>query len=621
MPRFFPEHIEELFYPRRSRFKDRSSAERQTYESLKKNLHGDYDVYYSVRWLHKGPRSGGQDGEADFVLVHPDLGFLILEVKGGGISRRNGRWFSTDARGRRHAIKDPYEQAMSSKWALLKKLKSMPMLKDQWLDAGHAVIFPDCERPAHSLGSDAIPQISLFANDLKRLGTSIDRIFAYWQEHQDKQQNQSNGPLLKQAIRQLLAPDFELSASLRKRLAGEEKEFLKLSKDQYRVLDYLIRTPRVLISGQAGTGKTTLAIEKARRLAQEGYATLWVCLHPGLADEVHTALRKVKNLKVISLPALMQLLAGTLDQIKHNQARAHPDIADLIKSLEQLPLQNSAVFFNQDASQIQQNLGQCLQILQHALPTFKDELRRELMHEDLVEALVIDEGHLLGTGFWQSLALLLEEPDRDIVYIFYDPALFLFSDAGNPEQALPDLVPIPLQANLRNTRNIARMASIFQTGQQPPTDGPEGQPIEFHSLPDQHQAPARRSALEQIVQSLVQAHKIRPEEIALLTPLPLSGSCLQSVEKLAGVRLANERNAVGATILYDNLLAYSGLERPVVVLLEMDPLLRDFIARPDSEHAALLYFAITRARSHLIWLGQERHIEWLQKQWLQVLQG
>jgi hypothetical protein len=38
-----------------------------------------------VAWQVRSPRDGVQDGEADFIIAHPNLGVMIIEVKGGRI--------------------------------------------------------------------------------------------------------------------------------------------------------------------------------------------------------------------------------------------------------------------------------------------------------------------------------------------------------------------------------------------------------------------------------------------------------------------------------------------------------------------------------------------------------
>jgi hypothetical protein len=78
-------------YPRRlpqSTLDDPSrAAERKVYAGLEKDLDDAYSVYYSVAWLSKTQRGTAHDGEVDFVIAHPDEGVLLLEVKGGRVTR------------------------------------------------------------------------------------------------------------------------------------------------------------------------------------------------------------------------------------------------------------------------------------------------------------------------------------------------------------------------------------------------------------------------------------------------------------------------------------------------------------------------------------------------------
>ena len=58
-------------------------AERRVYEALADLLGPEHCVFYSVAWLTKAAGQAARDGEADFVVAHPEMGVLVLEVKGG----------------------------------------------------------------------------------------------------------------------------------------------------------------------------------------------------------------------------------------------------------------------------------------------------------------------------------------------------------------------------------------------------------------------------------------------------------------------------------------------------------------------------------------------------------
>jgi hypothetical protein len=55
---------------------------------------------------------------------------------------------------------------------------------------------------------------------------------------------------------------------------------------------------RVAVSGPAGSGKTLLAAEKARRLADQGFEVLLTCFNRPLADHVRAGLGDVEGVHV-----------------------------------------------------------------------------------------------------------------------------------------------------------------------------------------------------------------------------------------------------------------------------------------------------------------------------------
>lgn len=130
MARFYPERPPE----------DTPDSEVRVFEALS-GLDERFTVFHSVGW-HRD--QGKPDGEADFLIVHPELGMLVLEVKGGGIDfdAGKGRWTSRDGGGQVHPIHDPFEQALAAKHALIGELLD----DDRWpprrrVQVGYAVVF------------------------------------------------------------------------------------------------------------------------------------------------------------------------------------------------------------------------------------------------------------------------------------------------------------------------------------------------------------------------------------------------------------------------------------------------------------------------------------------------
>jgi len=102
-------------------------SERDVAKTLLKQLPNDCVVYHSYPWLrlergrYNTKNQSLQEGEADFLILWPDKGLLVLEVKGGTIryAAETRQWFSLDFHGKEHLIKDPFEQASRNLHSLL----------------------------------------------------------------------------------------------------------------------------------------------------------------------------------------------------------------------------------------------------------------------------------------------------------------------------------------------------------------------------------------------------------------------------------------------------------------------------------------------------------------------
>ena len=80
-----------------------------------------------------------------------------------------------------------------------------------------------------------------------------------------------------------LRGEFDRVPSLSHRLDQLDQQIVRLTENQYRILDAVWENPRILVNGGAGTGKTFLAMETARRHADAGQSVLFLCRNPNLA--------------------------------------------------------------------------------------------------------------------------------------------------------------------------------------------------------------------------------------------------------------------------------------------------------------------------------------------------
>ena len=392
-------------------------AERRVYEALADLLGPEHCVFYSVAWLTKAAGQAARDGEADFVVAHPDLGVLVLEVKGGriGHDQVSGEWHSTDRGEHRHAIRDPFAQARQSHHALLHKLEEHPVIRRFYIKIGHGVVFPDSANPHKTLVPDAEPAIMVFAEDLNHIDECVKRMFEYWNGRVGGAM--AIAPGFVQAVTEMLAPRFELRQSLGAALQADDRQLLRLTEGQFRVLDMLSRQRRVAVSGGAGTGKTLLALEKARRLAAEGLEVLLTCYNRPLADHLRRVGGAVRAADHRELPHLL---------LGHGEAGGHAPAGHVGG-------RTAAGLLRADRPR---------RAAGGARP-------RSLERFD---AIVVDEGQDFLDSWWDPLMLSLADLDGGILYVFHDDNQKLYRRTN----AFPArMLEIPLQDNLRNTRKIS----------------------------------------------------------------------------------------------------------------------------------------------------------------------
>jgi len=81
--------LEPGVHPREEPRGTQSHAEVAVYESPRAHLPAGWYAWHSLRIME----DNGIFGEGDFVIANRERGLLALEVKGGNVSQRDGRWF------------------------------------------------------------------------------------------------------------------------------------------------------------------------------------------------------------------------------------------------------------------------------------------------------------------------------------------------------------------------------------------------------------------------------------------------------------------------------------------------------------------------------------------------
>jgi hypothetical protein len=164
------------------------SAELKVFNALR-NLPDKYRVFYGLHWQDRREDYGVREGEADFIIAHPDQGVIVLEVKGGGIrfDAESGKWHSQSRDGTVYEITDPVDQGRRNHYEILKKLENLPAWKLTPLNIWHAVCFPDVRlKPGQFLKPDLPREFIIDSEDLQDALTSITTVLeiTFGQVHQ-----------------------------------------------------------------------------------------------------------------------------------------------------------------------------------------------------------------------------------------------------------------------------------------------------------------------------------------------------------------------------------------------------------------------------------------------------
>lgn len=256
-----------------------------------KDLPDKYQVFYSMHWQGYQKQNGVNEDEADFIIAHPDLGVLILEVKGGGIQydAENGQWYSQSRDGETHKIKDPIVQGRRNHYEIRNKLEQLPGWPQRKFNIWHAICFPDVYlKSGQSFKPDLPREIIIDANDLNDIASTIKRVFIHCFGENIK--DGAPGLDRMQIIEGLLTNSFEFLSPLGMELEIEDRQLIKPTEQQYIALSLLGERKRVAIAGCAGSGKTMLATRKAQQFSDLGMSVLLLCFNKALSEDLRKKL-------------------------------------------------------------------------------------------------------------------------------------------------------------------------------------------------------------------------------------------------------------------------------------------------------------------------------------------
>ena len=238
-----------------------------------KNLPSNWFVLYGVTWYLRIRNNSWSEGEADFVIVSPDTGLVVVEVKGGAIGRDDVGWYSIDRFGEKHRIKDPALQAAGCKHNLLRYIRERPEFRDRVIPARHMVCFPNVNSKDAPALIEVPREMQILSDDLENLEYTIKRFSA--RNYDDNgSSNIKLSPKECAAIADILKPTFECPNRWSTQ-AKKQNEIMKaLTDDQAYLWEIMEGNDRISLSGPAGSGKTILALKLIKSVIDSGGSAL-----------------------------------------------------------------------------------------------------------------------------------------------------------------------------------------------------------------------------------------------------------------------------------------------------------------------------------------------------------
>ena len=489
--------------------------------------------------------------EVDFLYIS-ERGMLCIEVKGGQEIYRKGKvWYSRNKKGEENKIADPFWQSHGCMKALQTYLENVYGEKsiESKFSVGCAVIFPECI--AKCEGDGVIPEIMFDARyELDSFNEFLGNSIKYWTDKLYSKQGKRTIGLSKEHINQmvtLLEANFGSVPSMKLQISTAYNQMLQLTEEQFDIMESIADNRKVIVQGVAGTGKSVLAIEKARKFACMHKKVLYLCFNRNMSIYAKESIRFEENIDVYTFHALINQY---IDDDTHSMNVE--DISNL----------------------------------------FLEKVKDNAL--EIYDAIIVDEAQdVMNISAILCIDKLLRGGLKDGNWIFFlDPNQNIFgSDEQYGEAAdyLKGFNPclFTLTYNCRNTAQIARNTSVLTTTNMTKymkLSGPKVIAKHYNSVSEIVEL------LDKEIRSLLMGGT-PVKDIVILSPFRKENSMLVNIDKLAGVdivEVSDYRKKKDFNLNYYTVQAYKGLESQVVFYIDINGF-------QDMKNRRINYVAMSRA--------------------------
>ena len=503
-------------------------AEKVVWQHLRDQLPDDAFLGANI-----GLQSHDDFYEADVVVGLPGFGFAVIEVKGGAVAHTDDGWVQFTPRGPR--TMDPAKQANRGK-----RLLDSYVQQRGWshgpIRFEHLVAFPDVDFDDSPPAPDLARWALIARGDLGNAAECVQRALHERVSHHPR-------PTAEwvEEFADLVGGRPSPAMSLLGAVQARDDLVNRLTAEQNGILQYVSDNPLLRVVGGPGTGKTWLALERARLWAEEGRTSLFVCYSRGLARWLAKAVEAMP-------PSINhRITVRTFHSLAVQLGVQVPDQTDQDWWVDELP--------------------------QLMMPLVSPRY----------DALVVDEAQDFADSWWPPLLASLR---REQVFVVGDDQQTVFSGRrGTPDLHMAQL---SLRENVRNTVEIAAVVNPLARDRMNILGG-QGAPVRFVACASDEVYEVADREVERLLDE-----GFEPGHIAVLTTQHRHPNHRRAEEQLGkdgywdGYWMNDE-------VFYGTVMGFKGLERPVVVLA-VDGF-RPQVGRD------VMYAGLSRARDRLVVCG------------------
>ncbi len=505
-------------------------------------------------------------GEIDFVVLAPKLGLFALEVKGGRVRREMGKWYFTNRYGQSNSkLRGPFEQAKDGVFSLIKEIQKIDDVSYEAKNIlfGYGVMFPDIEYIIEDLDSEQWQVYDENNNGdivsfIKHLSSnSIHK----WEEKYGK--IPSNKIPTKKEVKELtriIRPDFDFPVTLDTKIRIAESKIDHFTSEQLRCLDQLEDNARILIQGRAGTGKTLIALEEAKRKVVDGKRIAFFCFNKLLAKWI------IEYFK--DLPDEMQpVYVGTFHSYMLDRARE--------SCQEEFDFDDPEFY-------------------KYELPIYAIQSLED--NDVSFDQIIVDEAQDLLIPEYLAVmdSMLTNGIDRGRWSFYGDFELQkLYCKSDEIENGLQELdqktsfIRFKLTMNCRNTRQIGQEVNFLTESKNQlrflnDIDGP---PVDYliYKSSDEH-----LEKLQLLLENLIKVKKIEKSKITILSPRKYEKSIVSCIDnkkcKIRQYSIGDHKE-----ISFSTVHSFKGLENSVIIICDLETI----------NNKELLYTGLSRAKTKL----------------------